>query len=412
MTDGETTRRTALFALLYAAEGAPIGFIWWALPTVLRTADVPIERITALTAVLVLPWTFKFLWAPLVDRLRSPRWGFRGWIATMQVGMAGCLVPLIWLDPVIHFDAWRRLLLAHACAAATQDVAVDAFAIATVPAGGRGRLNGAMQAGMLVGRSVFGGGALLVLAVLGHQWILIALVAWVLLTLTALAALDVAEPALPSAAARGTFRRDLARVAARPSTWWGLAFAVSAAAAFEATGQLAGPYLVDRGASTAAIGLFFGIVVVAATIGGGLVGGRLSDRWGRGRSCAVFLLGFVGTILLLGAADVWVPSPAMRFGLLALMYLFVGLFTAASYALFMDLSDPALGGTQFSAFMSGTNACESWAAWSGGRIAGAAGYPAAFVVMSLASLASLPVLARLGRATTTSRRTAPPTSPS
>ena len=33
------------FTLLYAAEGAPIGFIWWALPALLRSRDVPVERI-------------------------------------------------------------------------------------------------------------------------------------------------------------------------------------------------------------------------------------------------------------------------------------------------------------------------------------------------------------------------------
>ena len=144
-------RHLALFAVLYAAEGAPIGFIWWALPTVLRTADVPIARITDLTAIVLLPWVFKFLWAPLVDALRAPWFGFRAWIMTAQVTMGLALLPLLWLDPVGDFDRWRLLLLLHAFAAATQDVAVDALAINSVPAAERGRLNGAMQAGMLTG---------------------------------------------------------------------------------------------------------------------------------------------------------------------------------------------------------------------------------------------------------------------
>jgi PAT family beta-lactamase induction signal transducer AmpG len=79
------------------------------------------------------------------------------------------------------------------------------------------------------------------------------------------------------------------------------------------------------------------------------------------------------------------------------MYFFVGVFTAASYALFMDLTDPRLGATQFSAYMAATNACESWSAWGGGRLTAAYGYPAAFVVMSLVSLASLPLLAVIRR---------------
>jgi MFS family permease len=63
-----------LFAALYFSEGAPIGFIWWALPAQLRLQHVPIEQITLLTSTLVLPWTLKFLWAPLVDLLSGNRW--------------------------------------------------------------------------------------------------------------------------------------------------------------------------------------------------------------------------------------------------------------------------------------------------------------------------------------------------
>ena len=66
--------RRILFAACYLSEGAPIGFLWLALPTRLRVSGVPIEQITWLTAVLVLPWTFKFVWAPLVDILRLVAW--------------------------------------------------------------------------------------------------------------------------------------------------------------------------------------------------------------------------------------------------------------------------------------------------------------------------------------------------
>ncbi len=80
------------------------------------------------------------------------------------------------------------------------------------------------------------------------------------------------------------------------------------------------------------------------------------------------------------------------------MYFFIGLFTASSYALFMDLTDARLGGTQFSAFMSATNGCESWSAWAGGRIVGPGHhYAAAFLIMCGASLLSLPLLRWLAK---------------
>lgn len=391
------TGRAATFTLLYAAEGAPIGFIWWALPALLRAEGLAIDRITSLTAILLLPWVFKFVWAPAVDALRSARWGFRAWIIAAQVSMGLTLVPLIWLSPIQHFDAWRILLVAHALAAATQDVAIDALAINTVPEAHRGLLNGCMQAGMLIGRSVFGGGALFVAAWLGRGWTIAALIAWIWLAMPA--AFVAPEPP------RGTRTGGLAAVANALSRmfltrrmWLGIAFALVSGAAFEATGQLAGPFLIDRGASAQAIGIFFGVPVVGATLVGGVIGGRLSDRWGRMRAVATFLLGFVAAIVALAMVDLRAAgSPMVLMAMLTALYFFIGLFTAASYALFMDLTDPRVAGTEFSTFMAATNGCESWSALAGGRVAAGGGYPAAFLTMSAVSLLSLPLLRLLGR---------------
>ena len=187
--------------------------------------------------------------------------------------------------------------------------------------------------------------------------------------------------------------------------WLGLAFALISAAAFEATGALAGPYLIDRGVSDATIGFFFAAPVVAATIIGGLAGGRLADRWGRIKTVGIFLLGFVLMIVLLGLVDLGAMGQASQttlLGLLTGMYLFIGLFTAASYALFMDLTDPKLGGTQFSAFMAATNGCESWSGWAGGQIVARAGYGVSFITMSGVSLLGL--IALKGLATLTGRK--------
>lgn len=391
-------RRTAAFALLYAAEGAPIGFVWWALPALLRAEGVAIDRITSLTALLLLPWVFKFLWAPLVDALRSRRWGFRAWIIAAQTAMAATLAPLAWLDPAQHFEMWRFLLLIHAMSAATQDVAIDALAINSVAPEQRGLLNGCMQAGMLTGRSVFGGGALLAAAWVGPAGMIAALVTWILIAMPAALLLDEPPPArTPGRGAARELREGLAAIVTTRTLWIGLAFALLSAAAFEATGQLAGPFLIDRSVSTATVGLFFGVIVVAAMLAGGLIGGPISDRWGRTRSVAVFLAGFVAAITGVAVADAAGAPAGALLALLGVMYVFVGLFTAASYALFMDLTNPRLAGTQFSTFMAATNGCESWSALAGGRIAASAGYPAAFLAMCAASLLSLPLLKLLTR---------------
>jgi len=83
--------------------------------------------------------------------------------------------------------------------------------------------------------------------------------------------------------------------------------------------------------------------------------------------------------------------------LLTLLYFGIGLFTAASYAFFMDITEPRLAATQFSAFMGATNLCESWSAFTIGRMIALFGYPAAFIGISVLSLAALPALAAFKR---------------
>lgn len=389
----KTSGRAVVFTLLYVSEGGPIGFIWWALPTLLRAAGVAVNEITGLTAILVLPWVFKFLWAPLVDSLRTRSWGFKAWIISTQLVMGLTLVPLVWLDPIGDYTLWRFLLVLHAFSAATQDVSVDALAINVVPSSSRGAINGYMQAGMLLGRSAFGGGALLLASHLGWRWVFIGLIICVWSSLVLL--LFVREPEVLSGSRAGfsDFVLHLSRALRQRSTWVGLAFALTSAAAFEATGALAGPYLIDRGVSRETIGFSFAVPVVLATMIGGVIGGRLSDRIGRTGSVGVFLVGFVAAISTLGVVDrYFAGSPTVLLGILTSMYLFIGLFTAASYGLFMDLTDRRIGGTQFSTFMAATNGCESWAGWAGGQITARAGYAMSFFAMSLVSLLSLPLL--------------------
>lgn len=382
--------RTAVFTVLYASEGAPIGFIWWALPTLLRSADVPVSQITSLTAVLLVPWVLKFLWAPLLDVLRGPQWGYRAWIVLAQLCMAVTLVPLIWLDPVAHFETWRLLLLAHAVTAATQDVAIDALVIGTTPAHERGRLNGAMQAGMLVGRSLFGGGVLFFAATWGTAGILAALILWICVPLLLVTLLVEPAPVAPPTATSMPMGRALADIFRLRTTWLGLGFALTGAAAFEAAGQLAGPFLVDRGVPSDTIGLFFGVYVVSATLLGGLAGGWLSDRWGRVPALIVFVGLVAASVIALAIVDMrGDASPSTLIAVLVAMYVCVGLFTVASYAFFMDLTHPRLGATQFTTFMAATNGCESWSAWAGGTVVAASGYGTAFLAMSGVSLLSL-----------------------
>ncbi|HEX6883702.1 MAG TPA: MFS transporter [Planctomycetota bacterium] len=383
----EATRRRLLFGALYLCEGAPIGFVWWALPTILRERGVPVERIGALASLLVLPWALKFLWAPVID-LGHGR-GLVRWIAGAQLVMAATLLPLLGLDGDQGLGWITAALLVHALAAASQDAAIDSLALRTTPAEERGRLNGWMQLGMLLGRALFGGGALVARRWVGDAGLVLVLVAGLG---AAAVALVLRGPAVPAATQDPVpLRRSLVAALRRRTTWLGLLFAATSGAGFEAVGALAGPFLIDRGLASADVGLFLGLPAVGAMALGALAGGHLADRSGVRRTVLVGGIA-VGACVLLLAALAGTGGDLLVLAVLTAIYAGLGLFTAASYALFMALTDPELGATQFSAYMGATNLCESWSARLGGTLAQRSGYASAFAWPAGLALAALPLL--------------------
>jgi len=99
-----------------------------------------------------LAYSFKFLWAPVVDRVPLPlltRWlgRRRSWMLLAQAGIAICLFNMSWAHPsagVLPLAIWALLL---AVCAATQDIAVDAWRIESVTVD----LQGAMAASYQIG---------------------------------------------------------------------------------------------------------------------------------------------------------------------------------------------------------------------------------------------------------------------
>ncbi|MCA9123105.1 MAG: MFS transporter [Planctomycetaceae bacterium] len=400
-------RRKFLFFSLYLSEGAPIGFIWLALPTRLRAGGVEIVDITWLTAILVLPWTFKFMWAPLIDLLRGPSWTLRHWIVAAQLVMGVSLLPLIWLEPISRFHVMAALLFVHTFAAATQDVAIDALCISSTSVSERGQYNGWMQAGMLVGRAIMGGGALVMARSIGDTAVIALLVLIttfsILLVIVSRASDEVTEE--PSGARR--FREvwgSIKEACAHRNMWLGLSFAMTGGAAFKSLEVIYGPFLVDRGYDKAVIGWFSAGPMIIAMMVGSLVGGWLADRAGHRISVMSALVYITLSITGLAFSDLMLGAGPHLLVLLAVTAFGIGLFTASSYALFMDITRPAITATEFSAFMGATNGCEPWSSYAIGALIKSQGYPFAMLAMCSASLVALPLLAKmkLGRKRTES----------
>ncbi|QDV06648.1 muropeptide transporter [Planctomycetes bacterium Poly30] len=397
-------RRQLFFALLYFSEGAPIGWLWWTLPTQLRRAEISVVEITALTSALAIPWSLKFLWAPAVDLLRGPRFGLRGWVILAQLGMIATLVPILGLDPANDWGLLYGLLLTHAFFAATQDVAIDGWAIRAVPEEERGELNAAMQVGMIGGRVLFSSGVLYLSAgdANGVAVPMLLAVLGITLAMVVFAPLS-ASPAREGAHVeeRPSWRSTLAALRSlitSRSVLRLVAVALIGGAGFEAAGSLSGSWLVDRGLTDDGIATFR-LISAGLMAAGAVAGGWLAGRVGALRATSLTLVSVALVVAV--AALLNAGSPPLALAGYGGVYLALGAMTAASYALFMGHAAGPLAATIFSAFMGMTNACEAWAGRVAGILQADHGYGAAMMAMAAASLIALVPLRGL-------RNTSPP----
>jgi PAT family beta-lactamase induction signal transducer AmpG len=401
-------RDRLLFAVLYFAEGVPIGFVWWALPAVLREQSMDLGRITTLTAVLALPWTLKFLAGPLVDRSVARGGRLRSWILACQVVMGLTLLPLAAGSTVPGFDLLLGLLLAHACFAAVQDVAIDALCIRTVSVDHLGSINGWMQFGMTAGRATAAASVPLLIKLFGWQpavWTIAALIWAPMIIVVSMvhenpvrAGPATTDPAISPTAGHAAQRRSpFAGIVA----WMlvpAMGVALLAGSGFEATGALAGPLLVDLQFDAGTRALFFGAVAPAGLALGGLAAARSADRLGLQRAVA---FGVAAVAVAVGALA-WSladnPLPVGQWthvAFLGIVYLGAGFLISASYACFMAVARGRWAATRFSLLMALTNGCETGSALAGGRLAASLGYGAAIVALAGLSLLSLPFLRRV-----------------
>jgi MFS family permease len=389
---GGTARQSLLFAVLYFAEGVPIGFLWWALPSVLREQSVDVASITTLTAALTVPWTLKFLAGPLVDRSVERGVRLRDWILACQVMMGLALLPLAAGEAAPAFRLLLGLLFVHACFAALQDVAIDALCIRSVRDEHLGAVNGWMQFGMTAGRATAAAAVPLLIHAAGWRVAIVAIVALIWAPMIVLLVM-VREPrrgGSPVAATRGSLR-GLLDVMLLPA----IAVALLAGAGFEAAGAVAGPLLVDLGLEVEWRSVFFGAVAPAGLALGGLVAARSADRLGLRESVAAGVVAAVAAVVVLAASVADGPAsavPARAVALLGLVYLAAGFLVSASYALFMQVARGRWRATRFSLLMAATNGCEAGAGFAAGRLVPALGYGGALAALAALSLVSLPLL--------------------
>jgi len=379
------TGRRWLFALLYLSEGAPIGFVWWALPTLLRARGVSLEAITTLTTLATVPWILKFFVAPAIDFGLRRRIPLRRWIVACQLAMSATLLPLAFIDWSTQFEILLGIVVFHALFAAVQDVSIDTLAIYTVPPAELGRVNGWMQAGMLTGRAGVAAGSTLLATRFEHPAAAVVVLAVLIALPLLVLVVAVKEPAIDAVRSRsgGLAKRVFSRNGIA-----GLGIALLVGGGFEFFGVSAGPRLTDAGASSQALAIFYGLLAPGGLAVGALAGGALTDRIGALRATGCSLAFVTAVLVSIAVADLTGLDGA-RLAWFAVAYLAIGGLTSSSYALLMSLSRGEFAATRFSLFMAMTNACEAWSGFVGGRFAS---YSYGLTLLTLALVACIAAL--------------------
>jgi PAT family beta-lactamase induction signal transducer AmpG len=213
--------RALVVTVLGFASGLPLALTGQAMQAWLTAEGVALATIGFLSLV-GLPYTFKFLWAPLMDRFDVPGLGRRrGWLVLTQLALAGALLALSATSPSQAIRAFALLAVAVAFLSASQDVVIDAYRTDLLPARERGL--GASLAVMGYRFAMIVSGGLTLIWTDPNQgggwdwpavYRLMALLMAVAAVLSALALPRVAAPPRPQSSARHDLQGFLALLAA------------------------------------------------------------------------------------------------------------------------------------------------------------------------------------------------------
>lgn len=119
--------RLVLVTVLGFASGLPLALTGQALQAWMSVEGLDLATIGFLSLV-GLPYTFKFLWAPLIDRFDLPLLGRRrGWMVFTQVLLAAALWSLAQTSPLQELKLYAALAVLVAFLSASQDVVIDAY---------------------------------------------------------------------------------------------------------------------------------------------------------------------------------------------------------------------------------------------------------------------------------------------
>lgn len=357
------TRKMLICVFTGFASGLPLYLLINLLPAWLRSEGVDL-RMIGFFALVQIPYTWKFIWAPFLDRFSLLRLGRRrGWMVLAQLGLLASIGSLGGFDPRGDIQTVMVLATMLAFLSATLDIALDAYRREILVESELGLGNSVHVNAYRVAGLVPGSLSLILADLL--PWSQVFAITALFVVPGLLMALFVSEPKVAAAppktlreACVEPFHEFITRAG-----WKGALLVLGFLFLYKIGDSLATalstPFYLDMGYSKTDIGLIAKHAGLWPAVIGGLIGGLWMIRLGINR--ALWLFGAVQLVTILGFA--WLASlgPQAEIGtaqrvslamVIAAEYLGVGLGTAAFTAFIARATHPAYTATQFALFTS------------------------------------------------------------
>jgi len=357
-------RRILICVFTGFSSGLPLYFLINLIPAWLRSEGVDLKTI-GLFSIIGFPFTWKFLWAPLMDVIRLPWLGRRrGWMFVTQVALSCVLLSYMKLSPQNDMFLIMKLSLLVAFFAASQDIVLDAFRREILPDNELG-LGNAVHVNAYRVAALVPGSLSLILADI-YPWSTVFLITALFMLPGLFMTLFLArEPRLPKTAPKTLqetviepFQEFLNRKGLSGALLV-LTFIFLYKLGDSMATALATPFYLDMGFSKEDIGLIAKNAGLWPTIIAGILGGIWMIKLGINR--ALWLFGVVQVVSILGFAWLAYDGPfavirlSQRLTLAAVIgfeAVGVGLGTAAFVAYMARETNPAFTATQLALFTS------------------------------------------------------------
>jgi PAT family beta-lactamase induction signal transducer AmpG len=361
------------FAVLYVAQGIPEGITYFAIPAWMAMNGKSPGEIGAFVGVLGIPWSFKFLIAPLMDRYTFlPMGRRRSWVL---VGQFGLLISFLLLgmipDPInnlYHLMAGGFLVSFFG---AFQDVATDGMAIDIVPVNEQARANGLMWGSKIMGTSasLFTGTWLINQYGLQAATFALAILVAVIMLVPLLIRERPGERMLPWSKGQSSpeavsmqldsfakIFKSLYKVFFLPSSlFMGVSFFLFNVGISLLETMLPVFTIQEMGWTNENYSNLFSSTQIIAGFLGIIAGGALADFFGKRRMISIYL--FLFATIMVGMAfmkSYWATEHFIT-GFMGLYYTLYVFISIASFAIGMQLCWSRISATQFTVYMAVSN---------------------------------------------------------